>query len=51
MKHLFIIITILLIPTLTQAAPSNLQLYSMWQNQNQIQMMDDMDRGVKARRM
>lgn len=48
---LLLILSMLLIPTTLKAAPSNSQLYQMWQGQNQLQMMDDMDRDAKVRRL
>ncbi len=50
MKY-FLIISMLLIPTITQAAPSNLQLYMMQQNQMLEQTANDVERDAKINSM
>lgn len=50
MKYLLIIL-MLLIPTITYAAPSNLQLYMMQQNQMLEQTANDIERDAKINSM
>jgi hypothetical protein len=49
--RLLLALSMLLIPTITQAAPSNLQLYMMQQNQMLEQTADNVERDAKINSM